>query len=438
MPLMYKDGNSRMIDSWLIGKMNNLGWSTTPPRDLSSMDRKIILPSPSSALPASYWRGQRRQIEDAIPDFIRRVEAGQGGGPLGTKVGAAGFRSLTVEFVRFGNDGQPEYELRIGDAVGSSFLTGFLGGFTRNVLATLPSDSDAFVVPEFGVEASGQIIRELNFDNNTDLFGPTRAALKVITPSILGSAIANASVQDILGQFRRGEFEEKAATGFGRDEAIEKIAATTNLTETTVGNFWNDLIRGTLPPGAGEAASELPVDATTQMILDFLASLGETAGRGGGSARPRYNPPDPNLVTDWVEGQLQTLVGDIDASRSAQLRDLYLRADRQQFDGQAVDPRQQVLDRIRSYGDYQTIHRLRPDSVKEAEWIPSQVGGLIQAGVRSAIVDQRAVQQATAGVTPEGAGEAANISGLLATGRPLPNFFQRLQRVTTSTFRSVR
>ena len=418
--LMYKDGRSKQVDSWLRGKMIRLGWSTTPPTD-GPQDVRIVLPSPTLAQPASFWRGQRQRIETALPLLIRQVEA--------SRSVPGGIMTAQVEFSGFNELGQPKYDIFMVDTIPGTNQ----GARNLNMQATLPGSS--FETTETQVAESGLIIPELSAGSPGRFFtDDANKRWDKISGTFKGLALVfrDEKVQRTLAAWRAGTLGEAIDAESGKDEALDRITAATGLSLGTIRGYWDDLLAMSAPPGE---AGEVPPTTAEQLIADMLAEMQAQGAKG--AAGPRYNPPDSNLVSDWVEGQLQVLVGDIDPGRSVMLRDLYLRADRQAFDGQAVDPRQSVLERIRTFDDYQTIHRLRPDSINEAEWIPAQVGGLIKAGVRNAIIEKRAIQQATAGVAPVEAGAAANITEMMGTGRPLPAFMQNIQDVAVSTFRRI-
>jgi len=458
--IVYKDGESKTVDSWDFPRLRSQGWTTVPPVDFGGVENiNIHLPNPTADQPASYWREERRRVVAALPNFIERIKSGAGEDTLThPNWGAGGFKTLSIDWVGWADNGDPEYVIKISEVepVGQG-LTGdygravftdnitwnpltWLGGFTRDERVTLPVGSDSFYSESLGSEESGYIIPEIPnpaYQSQWYDVGKTYTQGKSLAPEgQLAVALNTPAVIRALKSWKSGTLGEQDGRGghkSGNEEAWDRIVMATPFNLGQVQGMWDDLIAVTSPPGEDEeVAAPNPYD-------DLYAAIEQMVADNKAANAPRYDPPDPGMVSDWVDAQLQTLVGDVDPSRTSVLRDIYLRADRQQFDGQAVDPQQQVLERIRGYGDYQYIHRLRPGSITEAEWIPSQVGGLIKAGVRNIALEGRAKSQAAAGVTPANAGEAAEISELMATGRAnLPSFFNKIASVAQSTFRRIR
>lgn len=172
--------------------------------------------------------------------------------------------------------------------------------------------------------------------------------------------------------------------------------------------------------------------------FDDLTDDADEDGGGGYGYGPVYTPPDEALVADGIKGMLIQLLGHADETRLGELVGLYMREHRRAFGGAAVDPAQAVKDAIRGQDAYKRIHKLRPEQVDETEWISSQAGQLLAAGVRNEAVDERAVLQAQVGTPLAQARQSANIAELQATKRALPEFFNRFSQAATASFRRVR
>jgi hypothetical protein len=178
------------------------------------------------------------------------------------------------------------------------------------------------------------------------------------------------------------------------------------------------------------------IAAGNDVMTCYLLYGQDQATPGGGGGR-RYEKPDRGLVEDSVRGALIALTGKSDPARVAQLTDLYLRDDKRRFSGADVDPSQSIREMIRSYPDYQRIHQLRPESIDETEWIPTQVAQLMSAGVRPSAIDERAIVQAQVGVSAARGQESAFISEFMQTNRPVPGFVTRFQQAATASLRRV-
>jgi hypothetical protein len=182
--------------------------------------------------------------------------------------------------------------------------------------------------------------------------------------------------------------------------------------------------------------SDEPVEEPDEM-QDFLNSLIQSL-TGGGGGGPKYQAPDRNLVRDSAQAMMVSMVGQSDDPRIHALTELYLRDHRRQFDGASVEPAQSVKDYIRSFEDYKRIHDLRPESIDEMEWVPTQAAQLAAGGMRVGEIDQRAITQAQVGTTPANARQAAFIHELSGTGRAnMPAFFQQFSQAASASFRRV-
>jgi len=126
-------------------------------------------------------------------------------------------------------------------------------------------------------------------------------------------------------------------------------------------------------------------------------------GGGGGGFTAKYNQPDDGDVNDLVKSLLVSMVGTFDEGRQAMLREVYLEADRANFDSdtQTISPVQAVKEKIRSFGDYERIHKLRPDELDDMEWVTSRQGALVNLGIAEDQAIDLGVTAATAGLNTE-------------------------------------
>jgi hypothetical protein len=184
--------------------------------------------------------------------------------------------------------------------------------------------------------------------------------------------------------------------------------------------------------GMFPSLSGQPQDPLLGFFDDLLTSL--SAGRGGGRIAAQYVAPDRRLVEDAIKSRLVALVGQSDPSRIAMLSDLYLQEHRRAFDSKDVqlDPMTSVQDKIRLFDDYQAIHRLRPETADEFQWVSQRVGALLRAGVTETDAQTIGIEQAKAGATTTQAARAGEIATLTGQRRVLPGFLQDMQTTARS------
>lgn len=142
-------------------------------------------------------------------------------------------------------------------------------------------------------------------------------------------------------------------------------------------------------------------DPFADFLSGLLDSLGGGGGGGGGGAGRIYQAPDRNAVRDQVRLMMVALIGKGDDALIEQLTDQFLADDRARvMDNAAVDPAQTVRDRIRQTEAYGRIHKLRPESVAEEDWLPAYRQVLMAAGIPMATIDDLAIKFAQSAANP--------------------------------------
>ena len=159
---------------------------------------------------------------------------------------------------------------------------------------------------------------------------------------------------------------------------------------------------------------------------------GGGVGFGGGFTGPVYRAPDERVVEDFVRGQQVSLLGRVDPGRTDRLVDIYFRDHRANFESQdrEIDPGASVLEAIRGTEEYQTLHKNRPDSADERQWVSNRItaaqqGGLdldeqedfarVQAAVAGDVADVReaaAVQQTASSGSTRGTVLESRVKGV--------------------------
>jgi hypothetical protein len=254
----------------------------------------------------------------------------------------------------------------------------------------------------------------------------------------------NEAVARAMDAFARGTLGDAGDAGSQQLELIDRIRVATGLSLAQAEDF---LARAAELVGDSEPQPFIPdgwmaglasdlLGGTTDQI-DFDDMFGFSGGGGGGGQDRLFVASDAGLVEDWVRNLLTALVGVADDARVQMLVSIFQADERAQFDGAAVDPRQSVRERIREFADYKAIHRLRPAHIQEDQWIGRQFAPMEQEGVRLSALTDRAILQAQVGVSAARAGEAATLSELAGTGRPLPRFMQQMEKAATNTFRRI-
>lgn len=189
-----------------------------------------------------------------------------------------------------------------------------------------------------------------------------------------------------------------------------------------------DALRAVLPEQ--QAVSAL------QSILDQIeGGGGGGGGRRSGGVAPVYTAPDERTIRETVENQMVALLGKIDDSAADRVTKSYMKAHREAWEGKSIDPNMTILEGIRGLEEYKRIHKLRPDSIRESQWISNQQQALLNAGMRTSEVQERSRDLAQIGAVATGRNaQLAEFSeGFQAGG-----FFERLDRAAGAAARRLR
>jgi hypothetical protein len=173
--------------------------------------------------------------------------------------------------------------------------------------------------------------------------------------------------------------------------------------------------------------------------LDDLFGDLDLGGGGGGFAGPVYRAPDERVVEDFVKGTLVSLVGTVPDYLVGPAVDTYMRDHRRNFDSETaeIDPAQSVLALVRSSVEYQSIHKLRPKSVDERDWIGERRQAAAQGGLTESKQEQFAIDQAIAGGDPADVVKAAAISQLQSSGKAPALLDNQFRQVAQAMFSGV-
>lgn len=196
----------------------------------------------------------------------------------------------------------------------------------------------------------------------------------------------------------------------------------------------NDLFTGDLPGGGGGGGGG--------------GFGGGGGGGGGGILGPIYVEPDKRVVRDYVKGTLVSLVGSVPTHLLDGGVEKYMKDHRAAFDLQTnaqltgkgfaeIDPQMSVVEFIRNSREYQTIHKLRPDSVDEESWVADRAEQAIQGGIANSRVEDFAITQATAGADIQDVAEAAATAEFQATGQMPTLLDNQLRQITQAMFSRV-
>jgi hypothetical protein len=174
-------------------------------------------------------------------------------------------------------------------------------------------------------------------------------------------------------------------------------------------------------------------DAEALNLDDLFAGL--DLG-GGGFAGPVYRAPDRRVVEDFVKGTLVSLVGTVPDHLVGPGVDAYMRDHRRNFDSEAIeiDPGQSVLELIRNTAEYQSIHKLRPKSVDERDWIGQRAQEAQRGGLDTEQIEKFAITQATAGGDLPDVAEAAATAQLQESGQAPTLLEQQFRQVAQDMF----
>ena len=174
---------------------------------------------------------------------------------------------------------------------------------------------------------------------------------------------------------------------------------------------------------------------------NLLFPSGSGGGYGGGGFSTRtYIPPDRREVVDTVRGMLGGLVGRADKARVESLADDFMAEHKHAWEKPelGISPWATIREKVRNSEDFKRIHKLRPDSVNEEEWVTLHQKTAVAAGM---LVDknfeQFAINQAQIGSTAEDSAGAAGVSEF-SRGRKTDQFKQRLASSSRAMFAGLR
>lgn len=163
----------------------------------------------------------------------------------------------------------------------------------------------------------------------------------------------------------------------------------------------------------------------------------DTSGGGGGFQRI-YEAPDRREVTENVKNYLAQVLGDSSNKKLVdQLVDLYMTDHRRSFDNPeaGIRPWFSVKERVRARDDYKNIHKLRPDTVDELDWVTQYQYYIDQAGIPAGLRDMTAVDFATVGASQQAASRASFRIQEQRTGRAQPVFLNNIRNAVSSLAR---
>lgn len=146
---------------------------------------------------------------------------------------------------------------------------------------------------------------------------------------------------------------------------------------------------------------------------------GGFGGGGGGAAGPVYRAPDRDVIEDNIKSYVVAVTGSLNQNLIDRAVGEFLAKDKANFgsDTQAIDPVQAAKALVRDSTVYKDIHRLRPESVDEMEWVTSKQGLLRQLGVSADIAESLGTKLARVGANQEATQEAGERAFLRSTGR---------------------
>jgi hypothetical protein len=186
----------------------------------------------------------------------------------------------------------------------------------------------------------------------------------------------------------------------------------------------------------------VPIGSAAELVFEPDAGfdLGFPGGGGGGFAGPQYVAPDRRVVEDFVKGSMVSLIGTIDDAMVGPITDLYMADHRKNFDtlDREIDPSQSVVEAIRGTTAYQSIHKLRPKSVDERDWIGERRQAAAQGGLTESKQEQFAITQAATGGDPADVVKAAAISQLQSSGKAPALLDNQFRQVMQSMFSGLR
>lgn len=174
---------------------------------------------------------------------------------------------------------------------------------------------------------------------------------------------------------------------------------------------------------------------------DFPDIPGGGGGGGGGFAGPVYEAPDRRVVEDYVRGVSVSLLGGIpDEGYIQKFTDLYMKDHRRDFDtpDRVIDPAQSVVEAFRQTAEYQTIHKLRPESEDERGWVAARRQMAEAGGLNQELQEGFAVNQATIAGDLEDTRRAASMQQIQTTGKAPTLLENQFRDVANAMFSQVR
>ncbi len=134
-----------------------------------------------------------------------------------------------------------------------------------------------------------------------------------------------------------------------------------------------------------------------------------------------------------------SLVGRVSEGQADHLTDLFLREHRRNFDNPSreIDPAQSVVENIRKTGDYKRIHKLRPESVDERDWISERLRETVRGGLQTDQQEDFAIAQATAGGDVKDIAEAAATQQFQVSGQAPDIIRNEMLEATRAMFAGV-
>jgi hypothetical protein len=161
-------------------------------------------------------------------------------------------------------------------------------------------------------------------------------------------------------------------------------------------------------------------------------------GAGGGGFQRIYEAPDRREVTENVKNYLAQVLGDSsDKKLVNRLVEIYMTDHRRSFDNPeaGIRPWFSVKEAVRARDDYKQIHKLRPDTTDELEWVTQYQFYIDQAGIPPGLRDMTAVDFATVGASQQAASRGAFRIQEQRTGRAQPVFLNNVRNAISSLAR---
>jgi hypothetical protein len=165
-------------------------------------------------------------------------------------------------------------------------------------------------------------------------------------------------------------------------------------------------------------------------------------GRGSGRAAAVYVKPDEESVKQQVKAYVVAVTGTADRAMIEAATKKLMAADRLRFDrreSEDVDPWLAVQEHVRGTSAYKNLHRLRPESVDEMDWVTQPQARLQQLGLSAKRANQMAQQAAKVGARdPEALQGIAEKTTLRTTGRMHSAQRERLKSTIAGVMRYIK